>query len=100
MWDLTGPGIEPVSPALAGGFLTTASPGKPSMYFYFILFFLTSFLCIFKWLLSTALFTNLGLRLICIINPHPALPRGMGMARGQGQIAGPPVFQIGVSCVQ
>ena len=29
MWDLTGPGLEPVSPALAGGFLTTAPPGKP-----------------------------------------------------------------------
>ena len=28
MWDLPGPGIEPVSPALAGGFLTTAQPGK------------------------------------------------------------------------
>ena len=28
MWDLLGPGIEPVSPALAGGFLTTAPPGK------------------------------------------------------------------------
>ena len=29
MWDLLGPGLEPVSPALAGGFLTTAPPGKP-----------------------------------------------------------------------
>ena len=29
MWDLPGPGIESVSPALAGGFLTTAPPGKP-----------------------------------------------------------------------
>ena len=28
MWDLPGPGIEPVSSALAGGFLTTAPPGK------------------------------------------------------------------------
>ena len=28
MWDLPGPGIEPVFPALAGGFLTTAPPGK------------------------------------------------------------------------
>ena len=28
MWDLHGPGLEPVSPALAGGFLTTAPPGK------------------------------------------------------------------------
>ena len=28
MWDLPGPGIESVSPALAGGFLTTVPPGK------------------------------------------------------------------------
>ena len=31
MWDLPGPGLEPVSPALAGGFLTTAPPGKPDL---------------------------------------------------------------------
>ena len=33
MWDLPGPGIEPVSPATAGGpfqwSLTTGPPGKP-----------------------------------------------------------------------
>ena len=34
MWDLPGPGIEPVSPSLAGGFLTTAPPGK-SLPLYF-----------------------------------------------------------------
>ena len=28
MWDLSRPGIEPVSPALAGGLLTTVPPGK------------------------------------------------------------------------
>ena len=28
MWDLPGPLLEPVSPALAGGFLITAPPGK------------------------------------------------------------------------
>ena len=28
MWDLPGPGLKPMSPALAGGFLTTAPPGK------------------------------------------------------------------------
>ena len=28
MWDLPRPGLEPVTPALAGGFLTTARPGK------------------------------------------------------------------------
>ena len=29
MWDLPRPGLEPVSPALGGGFSTTAPPGKP-----------------------------------------------------------------------
>ena len=30
-WDLPGPGLEPVSPALAGGFLTTVPPRKPRL---------------------------------------------------------------------
>ena len=30
MWDLPRPGLEPMSPALAGRFLTTAPPGKPA----------------------------------------------------------------------
>ena len=34
MWDLPGPGLEPVSPALAGGFLTAAPPGKPFSEFF------------------------------------------------------------------
>ena len=29
MWDLPRPGLEPLSPALAGRFSTTAPPGKP-----------------------------------------------------------------------
>ena len=29
MWDLPRPGLEPMSPVLAGRFLTTAPPGKP-----------------------------------------------------------------------
>ena len=29
MWDLPGPGLKLVSPALAGGFLTTEPPGEP-----------------------------------------------------------------------
>ena len=29
MWDLPRPGLEPVSPALAGRFSTTAPPGMP-----------------------------------------------------------------------
>ena len=33
IWDLPGPGIEPMSSALAGEFLTTGPPGK-SMIFH------------------------------------------------------------------
>ena len=28
MWDLPEPGLEPLSPELAGGFLSTVPPGK------------------------------------------------------------------------
>ena len=38
MWDLPRPGLEPVSPALAGGFLTTAPPGKPDFLFFNFIF--------------------------------------------------------------
>ena len=33
MWDLPGPGLEPVPPALASRFLTTVPPGKPKIDF-------------------------------------------------------------------
>ena len=32
-WDLPGSGMEPVSPASAGGFFTTEPPGKPAIVF-------------------------------------------------------------------
>ena len=31
MWDLTRPGIEPLSPALTGGSFTPEPPGKPQI---------------------------------------------------------------------
>ena len=34
MWDLPRPGLEPVSPALAGRLSTTAPPGKPCLVFF------------------------------------------------------------------
>ena len=40
--DLPNPGIEPMSPALAGGFFTAVPPGKPlklNTSFYFIYYF-------------------------------------------------------------
>ena len=36
MWDLPRPGFEPVSPALAGRFSTTAPPGKPQFFIYIL----------------------------------------------------------------
>ena len=32
MWDLPGSGMEPKSPALAGGFFTMEPPGKPKFH--------------------------------------------------------------------
>ena len=43
MWDLPGPGLEPVSPALAGGFLTTVPPGKPPAFHTLICHFYVFF---------------------------------------------------------
>ena len=45
MWDLPGSGLEPVSPALAGGFLTTEPPGKPctNIFFQVVCYFSTNF---------------------------------------------------------
>ena len=34
MWDPRRPGLEPMSPALAGRFSTTAPPGKPRMGYF------------------------------------------------------------------
>ena len=34
MWDLPGPGVEPVPPALAGGFLSTRPSGKPRFFVF------------------------------------------------------------------
>ena len=50
MWDLPGPGLEPVSPALAGGFLTTEPPGKPNFSLFIYLFIYKFILFIYFWL--------------------------------------------------
>ena len=36
MWDLPRPGLEPVSPALAGSLSTTVPPGKPLVTYSYI----------------------------------------------------------------
>ena len=42
MWDLPGPGLKPVSPALAGGFLTTVPPWKPLIVVLICMFLMTN----------------------------------------------------------
>ena len=39
IWDPPRPGLEPVTPALAGRFSTTAPPGKPHLFLLSISFF-------------------------------------------------------------
>ena len=34
MWDIPGPGIEPLSPALAGIVFTTEPPGKARLLYF------------------------------------------------------------------
>ena len=51
MWDLPRPGLEPVSPALAGRFSTTAPPGKPLIVVLICIFLMIndvehSFMCL------------------------------------------------------
>ena len=53
MWDLPGPGLEPVSPALAGGFLTTVPPGKPTTRFLEVRI-LSNFLCVLSSVLESS----------------------------------------------
>ena len=43
MWDPPGPGLEPVSPALAGRFPTTEPPGKSRLFFFVCLFLILFF---------------------------------------------------------
>ena len=48
MWDLPGPGIKPVSPALAGGFLSSAPPGKSLCIFWIIALYQVCLLQVFS----------------------------------------------------
>ena len=61
MWDLPESGIDPVSPALAGGFFTIELPGKPNNKTNpcSILFLLASFSLSFFLFLSLHIFKDL-----------------------------------------
>ena len=56
MWDLPRPGLEPVSPELAGRFSTTAPPGKPLL--FYIILDTPEFSCfLFAWCIFSPFFT-------------------------------------------
>ena len=57
--DLPGPGIEPISPALAGRFFTIESPGKPNYHFTVLL-------------IVTLEITRVYLKLVCLPFPNKA----------------------------
>ena len=57
MWDPPGPGIEPMFPALAGGFFTTEPPGKPGY---------TDFYGSFRAVVKS---TGFGDRVVCFLAP-------------------------------
>ena len=61
MWDLSRPGLEPVSPALAGRFSTTGPPGKP------LKIFITMY-CSFQCIGLTLLWLNLLLTILSNAN--------------------------------
>ena len=74
MLNLPGPGVEPVSPALAGGFLSTAPPGKSlphhlkfSFFTYLVIYGCAGSLlcagCSLRWLLLLQSTTSRALRL-------------------------------------
>ena len=48
MWNLPGPGIKPMSHALAGRFLTSGPPGKSSNFFGYIFLFTNSFFTVWN----------------------------------------------------
>ena len=83
MWDLPRPGLEPVSPALAGGFSTTAPPGKPSGYLFAqhndlrlihdVAYVSSSFIVLFSSVLFMNMFYTLSIHLFIVIWILPGL---------------------------
>ena len=65
MWDLPGPRLEPMSPALAGGFLTTVPPGKPRAYILNLSTIPIFSLCIISFFAAIAILIALSVLWCC-----------------------------------
>ena len=68
MWDPPRRGLEPVSPALAGRFSTTAPPGKPSISYYMEQLIIRTFNSLLEVFQERE--TNYFLKLILSFNYH------------------------------
>ena len=63
------PGIEPMSPALEGGFIATGSPGK-SLKVYFFLFILEGYLCFCRLPLGSSSLSGLWRCYLTVFGSH------------------------------
>ena len=72
MWDLPGPGIEPMSSALVGRFLSTRPPGKSQFLLNFVLF---SIKHLSKWKEKPSSYLSIMLLLQPRVTNHAGLPR-------------------------
>ena len=117
VWDLPKPGLEPVSPALAGGFLTTAPAGKPflvvfmylCMYVYmyvcmYVCMYLFIYLFIYLWLCRVFVSVQ-GLSLVVASGSHSSswcaglsLSRALLLRRTGSRCAGSVIVAHGPSC--
>ena len=77
MWDLSGPGIEPVSPALAGRSFTSEPPGKPQCIINELIFFKK---LIFVIIIFSLMKTLLLLVAPCGVWDHSSLTRNQTCA--------------------
>ena len=64
MWDLPGPRLEPVSPALAGGFLSIAPREVPDLVYVLIFYEVNSLSLLFVVIFSYCLFFSYAFRMI------------------------------------
>ena len=104
MWALPRPGLEPVSPALAGRLSTTAPPGKPHLYL-FISFFLNFYLFIYYLWLCWVFVSVRGLSLVVASGGHSSsrcaglsLSRPLLLWSTGSRRAGPVIVAHGPSC--
>ena len=104
MRDLPGLGLEPVSPALAGRFLTTAPPGKSKVHYFF--FFLILFIYLFFYFWLCWVFVSVrGLSLVVASGGHSSsrcaglsLSRPLPLRSTGSRRAGSVVVAHGPSC--